>query len=521
MLLSSVAVKLIGALFKIPLASPGVLGDLGFGYFSAAYDLYLPVYTVALSGFSVAISRTVADYNAQNNPKAVRRIFAISVKSLLCLGLFGSILLVALSKPLVSLSGGAGGSVYSLLAIAPSVLFCSVISVFRGYFEGLKNMIPTAVSNIIEALCKLCLGLAFAVAVMKTTGNPALAAAAAMAGITLSSLLAFLYLLFSFKKSNSLEPKIKLFEERFNKKAFASVFCLVIPFALASLSVSITSLIDSLTLRRQLLSILRENPQNAALMLGNTDYSGLSLEEIPTVIYGIKSKAQTLFNLAPTFTTALGVGALPMITECFVRQEREDLRDNINRLLKLSSVIALPVAFGFLSVGQGVMELLYSGNSAALGGKILSLYGIAAFFGGITVPTTAVLQAVKAQKKALYNILAGIAVKLACNILLTPIAALNVFGTVLGTLLCFVTVFTLNIISVIRGLNFVPDFKSSILKPFVCAFFCGAVAFAASKWLNGNAGTVLAIFAGGAVYLALLWIFRVITKNELEEIIKK
>ena len=78
LLVSAVIVKLIGALFKIPLSADYALGDLGFGYFSAVYDLYIPIYTLAFSGFPVAIARMVADFTAKNDTHNTRRIFLLS-----------------------------------------------------------------------------------------------------------------------------------------------------------------------------------------------------------------------------------------------------------------------------------------------------------------------------------------------------------------------------------------------------------------------------------------------------------
>ncbi len=517
LLLSSVLVKVIGALFKIPLASNYVLGDLGFGYFSAAYDLYLPLYTLALSGFSLAISRTVADFTAAQEERKVKKVFAVSFKSLFVLGLFGCLLLCILCLPMVFFLEGDTRYIYSLIAIAPSVFFCFVISVYRGYFEGKRNMIPTAVSTLIEALCKLCLGLLFAVAAMKLTGSPVIASAAAMGGITIGTVISFVYLALTFKKTLG---NFKLRQEPFDKQIFKDLSLIAIPIAISSLAVGITSLIDSLTLRGQLSALINENPYNAQHILKGTFYENVDFKEIPTVVYGIRSKAHTLFNLSPTFTTALSMGALPIITHCFVKKDRDSLRKNTEKLLKLSSVIALPIAFGYLSVGKGIMELLYGENSAVLSGKILSIYGISVFFGGLAIPTITVLQAVKKQKIALFNIIAGIVVKLICNLILTPVAVINVYGAVIGTALCFIVIFILNVIAMkLSGITL--GFTKGFLFPLISSFACGAVAFTVRNLISNNTGMVLAIALAGVVYLLFLWLFKVITKEEIQELLRK
>ncbi len=521
LLLSSVIVKIIGALFKIPLASDSVLGDLGFGYFSSAYDLYLPLYTLALSGFPVAISRLVAEFAASSEEGKIRKIFSVSFKSLIAFGALGSILLCLASLLILFFAKGDTGFIYSVLAIAPSVFFCAVISVYRGYFEGMKNMVPTAVSSVLEALGKLVLGLGFAVAVMKLTGNPALAAAGAMMGIALGTAFSFIYLILSFKGKNEFSKKLKLRQEAFSGDMFKLLLLFAIPIALSSLVVGITSLIDSVTLRSQLSELINKNSENAEIILTGTTYQNMDSKEIPTVIYGIKSKVHTLFNLSPTFTTALSMGALPIMTEAFVKGDKKLFKENADRLLKLSSVIALPIAFGFLACGKEIMTLLYSEESADLSGKILEIYGIAAFFGGLAVPTITILQAIKKQKAALYSIFAGIGVKLLCNLALTPIAVLNVFGTVIGTVLCFAVIFVLNIIIIVKSLDTRLNIKHSFLYPGLSALLCGITAFTVKSLSSGDLATVVAIGLGAAVYFVLLWTFKVISKDEVTEMLKK
>lgn len=522
LLMSTVIVKLIGALFKIPLSADYALGDLGFGYFSAAYDMYIPIYTLALSGFPVAIARMVADYTAKKRFGDANRVFYISMKALLVTGLVGFVGLCVLALPLVSLTDKSGQSLYSLWAVAPSVFFCSVASVYRGYFEGLKNMVPTAVSNVIEALGKLILGLTGAIIIMRISGNPALAAAAAMMGITLGTFFSCIYLAVIHKRKNLVFIENSQSGDSDSKsRLFKKLVMLSIPVAIASLSTSITSLIDSVTLRSQLNSLLSSSSENAKLLLKDTLYNDVALGEIPTLLYGIKGKAHTLFNLVPSLTTALGVGALPLVTECFVKENRQGLKKNTELMLKLSAVISLPAAFGYIAVGKEIMELFYGETSSVLGGKILSVYGIAALFAGISVPITALLQATENQTRALLNILCGMSVKLICNLVLTVIPVVNVYGSVIGTSVCYIVIFFMHIITLIKTLKFTPSVSDCFLKPCLAAVMCGVTAFLLSRILNFKLGIIISIGLAALVYLVILLILRVISREEISEIFKK
>ncbi|MBQ6847544.1 MAG: polysaccharide biosynthesis protein [Clostridia bacterium] len=516
LLLSVVVVKLIGALFKIPLSSDFALGDLGFGYFSAVYDLYIPIYTLALSGFPVAIARMIADFRSKNNGEGVEKVYSISFRVLLILGVMGAFVFFSLAIPLML--SKKDDTFYSFLAIAPSILFCCIASVYRGYFEGCKNMVPTAVSNIIEALGKLCLGLGGAFITMRLTRNSALSAAAALFGITLGTISSCLYLRVSFKKNGQ---DVILKNSVMDKHLARDLIRLLIPIGIASLSVGLTAFIDSITLRAQLEGIIKENSANAKLLLEGTLYSNVPNGEIPTILYGIKGKAHTLFNLVSTLTMAFGVSAVPLITQYFENKDTEYLIKNTNLCLKLSSVLCMPAALGFMALSGGITELLYGNKSSGLGGDLLWIYGIAALFAGLSVPTTSLLQAASKQKTALVNIVWGTAAKLTFNLVLIPIPNMNVKGAVWSTVICFVVIFALNMIALVKAMGFVPDIFAVFVKPILSASICGLTAFFVSKSVNSSIGVVVAIVLAAVVYLTFLWFLRVFDKIELLEIVKK
>lgn len=518
LLMSTVLVKLIGALFKIPLSADYALGDLGFGYFSVAYDLYAPIYILALSGFPVAISRMVAQYTAKQRFQDADRVFCVSMKAMLVLGGMGTVIMLLLSLPLVALTDKSGQSIYSLWAIAPSVFFCAVISVYRGYFEGLKNMLPTAVSSVIEALGKLVLGLSAAIITVRSTKNSAYAAAAAMMGITIGTAISCIYLAVIHKKRNLVDIRGS---EIATKQLLGDLVRFTLPVAIASLAVSFTSLIDSFTLRSTLGLIISNNIENATVLLKDTLYTTYTIEEIPTIIYGIKGKAHTLFNLVPSLTTALGVGALPLVTQYFVKGDKPLLKKNINLIIKFASIISFPVAAGFIAVGKNIMDMFYGDVSSVLGGKILALYGIAALFAGLSVPVTALLQSVEKQNQALLNIGIGIFIKLICNVFLARITVINIYGAVIGTTLCFAVIFALHIITLVKTVEFIPSIIDVFLKPFFAAFCCGIMAHFVVNTIKSSVNVVISIVVSAVVYMTILLISKAIKKNEVDEIFKK
>ena len=159
----TILVKVIGAIFKIPLGN--VIGEAGMGYFSAAYALYLPVYTLSAAGFPSALSRQVAENIAMGRYKDARKVHRVAQRVFLVTGILG--FLAMAGGGFVYIHFVDPDSIYSVLAMSPSVFFCCMMASYRGYYEGLRNMTPTAASQVIEALGKLFIGLGLAVGIMK------------------------------------------------------------------------------------------------------------------------------------------------------------------------------------------------------------------------------------------------------------------------------------------------------------------------------------------------------------------
>ena len=204
LLASAMIAKLLGACFKIPLTN--VLGGTGMGYFSTAYGLLLPVYALSVTGLSAAVAQTVSRAAALEHWAEVRRIRDTARLACGVLGLFLSLCMFLLAEPFAALVAAQPYALFSLLAIAPAALFGCLTAVERGYWEGLQNMTPTAVSQALEAVAKLGLGLALCQWVLAhpeivcrrvpaDVPLSALAAAGAVLGVTLSTAVGWLYFL--------------------------------------------------------------------------------------------------------------------------------------------------------------------------------------------------------------------------------------------------------------------------------------------------------------------------------------
>ena len=525
LLCSAVIVKLIGALFKIPLSSKYCLGDLGFGYFSSAYDLFTPFYALAMAGLPVAVSKTVSEYLAKGRYGDVRQMLKVSRRVYLAAGLICFLCLSAIIYPFSKLTDSTGAGIYSLFAMTPSVVFCCLMSSYRGYYQGLNNMLPTAVSELLEALCKLVLGFGFGFFTVKITGNVAFGAAAAILGITVGTAVSTLYLKLYYRiKGDGISPdKLSGSPILGGRSAAKALILIAVPVALASLAGNIALIIDALTVRRQLsaldegsFNIIREMYAYSVADYNKTAVLPITNGQLSALLYGIRGKAYTLFNLVPTLTTVIGVSAVPVIAGLNAEKDYKALNRNLNSALKLVSLISLPAGIGLFVASDRIMELLYdSAASVEIGAPLLKIFGIAAVFAGISIPLTGILQAMGKQKTALINIGAGAAVKLIIGMLTVAVPEINVNGAALGTLACYAVIFVLHTAVLLKSQEVTLDIKTVFLKPLVAALLCGVVAQMVLYIGNSLFITTLAILAAVLVYMICLILLKTLAEEDL------
>lgn len=513
LLCSTLLVKAIGACFKIPLSI--ILGDLGYGYFSSAYDLFLPIYALAMAGLPIAISRVVAERMAKGRYLDVRKSLKITSKIFVVTGCTAALIMLLLIKPFVSLTDATGKTVYSIYAIVPSLFFCCVMSTYRGYFEGLRNMYPTAISDVIEALGKLILGLGFSYAILKLTNNVALAAAGAMLGITVGGAASatFLYLRYKIKGDAITEQELNESPNAESGKAIAKTLILIaIPIVMTSLANNISSLVDVTMVKWQLNRLMQgsadiiRNMYDASIADYNQSVEEwLTNAELPTLLYGVRSKAYTLYNLIPTITSVLGVSALPVVATAWTKKDSVLLKRNIESPIKFTALISMPIGMGFLFMGSEIMKLVYSTTASyEIGGTMLRIYGVTAIFGGLATAMTSMLQAIGKEKISLRNVAIGAALKVVVNLIFVGIPTINIQGAALGTAVSFVFIFIANLLSLIKYTGVKPNLWKTALKPLIAALACGLSTIVLNLSFMGKIGTILEIAVAAVVYLAVL-----------------
>lgn len=518
LLCSTVLVKIIGAIFKIPLSRLWE-DELGFGYFSSAYALFTPIYTLAMAGLPIAISRFVANSIQQAKYNDVRSALRVTKKLFTITGLTGFVLMLILAYPFVMLTDESGATIYSIVAIAPALFFCCIMSVYRGYYEGLRNMYPTAASDVIEALGKLILGLGFAYLVMRYTNNQALSAAGAMLGIVIGGAASatFLILRYKLKGDGITTQELNNAPKAQDDKTLSKTIILIaIPVVLASLANTVSSFVDVFLVKWQLTGMMDGHFESIKNLYDGFIRSNIKPEELPTYLYGVREKAFTLYNLIPTITSVLGVSALPVLATAWSKNDKILLKRNIESGLKLTSIISMPAGLGFLFLGPLIMELIYdTPASIAIGGDMLRIYGLTAMFAGLAIPMISMLQAIGKEKISLRNVAIGAALKVIVNFIFVGIPTINIKGAAIGTFISYLFIAIANLLSLVKYTGVTPNIFKTIIKPFIAAVFCGLSTVLLDLSFIGKIGTVLEIGVAAVVYLAVLIILNTFEADDV------
>ncbi len=546
---ATIIVKVIGAVFKIPLTL--VLGGEGAAHFYTAYDIFNPIAAIAIAGLPVAVSKLVSESVASGRFRDVRRIRKISLCLFLATGTAGFLITFFFARPFAALVGNPDGA-YPVMAIAPAVLFLCLMSSYRGYYEGLRNMYPTAISQVVEAGAKLIMGYALSLWVMhlglqdfqktgmvfgiavKTTAQAQtavlpFAAAGGILGVTLSTVFGFIYLLITHIRKGDGITAGELAASPTPQPSGELLRRLIrigIPVCLGAMVVSLTATIDLASVMNRLTAAAAKNPSVMLNMYAGMLPRDMTLERLPAFLFGTyKGLPMTVFHLVPAITTAFGISVLPAVSAAWARGNTAELKRNVESALRVTSLVAIPAGFGMTALAGPVLTLLYNfkgdglASEVAISTPILSFMGVSVIFVAITSPVNAILQAIGRADLPVKFLFAGGLIKLATNYILVAVPSINILGAPVGTLLCYLFIVIASIIAVSKQTHVTPNMVSVFVKPVVAGAFCGFSAWAAYRLLlrvcDARISTVLSILIAMGIYVLVLILIRGVSIDDI------
>lgn len=508
-----VIIKILGAIYKIPLAN--IMGTEGYAHFNVAYNLYNVLLALSTAGLPIALAKVVSEANNLDRPNQVKRTFSVALSAFIVLGIIWSAIMFMFPTELAAFMGDVGAS-QSVLALAPAVLLVCIMSAFRGYTQGLSDMRPTSISQVIEVAVKVVFGLVVLIIFNRSGKSTPLLSAGAISGVAAGSLAACVYMWFVSKKRMGSEilryqgtEALKNDDPEDRGIILKRLVKIGIPIALGSCVLSVITLINT--------KLIYDRLQGGA-GFAYTDANAM---------FGEYSMTLPLFNLPPAIITPLTVSIVPAIAGFIARKQFGEAKNVVESSLRIATIIALPMAVGLSVLAGPVMSGIYK-DSGVLGGNILAILGAASFFVCLAIMTTAILQASGREQLPMVTMLVGGALNIGLNWILIGDVRFNIYGAPIGTLASYMVMSLLNLYFVMKKLPERPSLGRVFLRPAINCAIMGGCAWllypAFLKILGAGPSpermTILIALAGAVgmaviIYAVMTIITRTITREDM------
>ena len=503
--LAGLMVQVLGAVFRIPLAN--IIGDEGMGYFQTAYPIYIFILIFSTNGAPAAISKMVSENIARGNYSEAHRIFRISFVLMMGIGVVSSLAIWLLAGPIVRIFGDPG-AYYAMVAIAPALLLVPVMAVFRGYFQGFQVMGPTAVSQVVEQVVRVIIGLSLAV-ILLPKGVSVAAAAASGAGsigpIFGTLIIALIYLYMKRKKSLPFDRGNQTIDKPEPwKTILARLARIAVPITIGVSIFPVMNLADLLVVMRRLQA------------------TGFSVHEANGLYGQLSGYAGPIVNLPQSLALAMALSLVPAIAFAKSISDKQGMDKNIQLGLRIAFIIGIPCAFGIMAVPQQILELIYpsrAGNMEAAA-QCLLLLGPGVVFICVAQAMAGILQGLGKPGLSVVGIAAGVIVKYLVSYVLTGVASLNVAGAAIGTSVGLFVVAALNWLYVYRLTGTKHSLKLAVLKPILCGVVgisaAVAICYGGGRFSDSHMVTLLAVMIAAMIYGVLLIKTKAILPEEIK-----
>ena len=503
--------KIFSALYRIPLAY--LVGTEGIGYYTTVYPLYSILVSASLVGIPNALSKLTSEKIAQEDYYNAHYIFKYSLILISIFGAFISLIMVFFVNPIIAIGDWPSEVRYVIYGLALSPFFISVTGAFKGYFQGMQIMVPTALTQIIENITKVFLGIGITYFLINMNYSIPESIGGAALGTSLGFMVSALFIMLYYVKrrakiNRNINESIKVNHIGFTNVA-KKLIVIAIPITIASAAYSIMNLIDSSTIYKRLGAISMD-------------------KRLAVNMYGQMGNAFTIINVPLTISLALMISVVPAVSIAVTRKNNSDLVAKINLAIRFALLFALPASIGLFLLAEPIMDLLYPTSA---GYEYLMLYSICLIFIILGQALAGILQGMGKYLFPLISLMVSVVVKVIINYFLVA-SRLHLKGAIIGSICYYIVYVLLNYIMIKRETGLKLNVINIIIKPMVSTSIMGL-----SVWLTYNGifnlvnsnliATLLAVLCGIIVYVIMLIITRAIREEDFafipnnKKIIKK
>lgn len=506
-------VKFMGAFFRIPLGN--MIGTVGMANYTPAYSLYNFLLVFSTTGLPVAVSKMVSERRAVGQFVEAERVFKLSRTLMLIMGIAGCCFVYCFAD-IIAQMVNVPGSALSMRATAPALVLVPLMASYRGYFQGMQEMSPTAISQIVEQVFRVGIGLTFAVLLMNSNlfTNFTAQERGAAGGCFGASAGAFggllAVLVIYFIKRNRVKGEIRGDKEALCEKAWPlikKILWIAIPITIGTAIMPIVNLVDAGVVSTRLI---------------DSGWNSLDAQDLYGQLTGF---ASPLVGFPQILTQAIVLSLVPMVSAAYRRNDTKELHDNLSLGFRMSMIIGIPCATGLFVLAKPILLLLYATQkeSAASAAPCLQILAIGFVFLSIVLTITGGLQGITKQFVPVINLFLGVVLKFIITWTLVAIPAINVLGAAVGTVCAYAFAAIMDTVMLVKFTKVKFPWAKIFFKPLLSALIMGIVtiivyklvfAFAASNLLAVGVAIIVAV----PLYGILIVKTRAIQRDEIMSI---
>ena len=512
--LAAILGRIIGLIYRIPLTS--IIGDLGNNYYGCAFDIYNILLLMSSYSLPMAVSRLVSDYRTKGELKNAHRVLKCAFLFALVVGTTACAVVFFGARYITGTIFQTPLSLYALRVLAPTLILTALLGVLRGFFQGMENMNPSAVSQVFEQLVNafVSVGAAYFLAsygdkLGRVLANEegyhaAFGAMGASLGTTAGAAASLLFLYVLYK---AFFPTLKkrMRKERIKKVSYQTLFramlLTVLPILAASALYNITIVVEQ--------GVFKHMMKDAA------DQQQISLW------WGVFSgKFKTLVNLPIAVAAAIGAACIPSITASHAKDQPQEVSEKTELAVRFSLLIALPSAFVLMLLSDPIIEFLFQDTEPLASGLLLA-GGITVIFYSLSTVTASILQGIGRLRAPVINSAVALVLHVSTLAALLKFTKLNIYAVIVAMTVFGIAVTVLNQFALYKSGFWIPEFMKTFVIPAVCAAVmascCWVIEYGLGQVIPQKYVTVpAALFFSILAYFVLLLVLRAVTPQEME-----
>ena len=503
-------VKFLGAFFRIPLGN--MIGTVGMANYTPAYSLYNFLLVFSTTGLPVAVSKMVAERRAVGMYYEAERVFKLSRTLMVILGIAGCCFVYCFADTIAQMVN-VPGSALSMKATAPALVLVPLMASYRGYFQGMQEMSPTALSQIVEQVFRVGIGLSLAIVLMNSTlftdftaqergaaGGCFGASAGAFGGL-------LAVLVIYFIKRRKVKAEIRSDKEAKSEKSgklIKRILWIAVPITIGTAIMPIVNLVDAGIVSTRLVA------------------SGWSSIEAQDLYGQLTGFASPLVGFPQILTQAVVLSLVPMVSAAFRKKDTLELHNRLKLGFRMSMIIGIPCATGLFVLAKPVLMLLYytQKESAISATPCLQILAVGFVFLSIVLTITGGLQGITKQMIPVINLFIGVVMKFVITWVLVAVPVINVKGAAIGTVCAYAIAATLDTVFLIRYTKVKFPWGKIFVKPLISSLIMGAAALVIYKaafaiTASNLLGTAFSILVAIPLYGVLVIKTKAISRDEM------